>query len=102
MANACASPTAHWALIWTASVSCRTRRAWHEPARTCPKSILGDLSVKETCRELQVSTSTVWRSLDSGDLTGYSTGRVTRIDRSSIDAFKARNRNQPKKASDAA
>ncbi|WP_170417769.1 helix-turn-helix domain-containing protein [Ruegeria arenilitoris] len=61
-----------------------------------------DLSVKETCRELQVSPSTVWRWLNSGELTGYSNGRVTRIDRASIDAFKARNRIQPKDASNAA
>ncbi|WP_170443410.1 helix-turn-helix domain-containing protein [Ruegeria arenilitoris] len=61
-----------------------------------------DLSVKDTCRELQVSPSTVWRWLGSGELTGYSNGRVTRIDRASIDAFKARNRIQPKDASDAA
>ncbi|GAA6158442.1 hypothetical protein NBRC116589_06160 [Ruegeria sp. HU-ET01832] len=61
-----------------------------------------DLSVKETCRELQVSPSTVWRWLDSGELSGYKSGRVTRIDRASIDAFKARNRIQPSEASDVA
>ncbi len=61
-----------------------------------------DLSVKETCRELQVSSSTVWRWLSSGELTGYSNGRVTRIDRTSIDAFKERNRIQPKERDDAA
>ncbi|NOE36391.1 helix-turn-helix domain-containing protein [Ruegeria sp. HKCCD7318] len=40
-----------------------------------------DLSVKETCRELQVSSSTVWRWLSSGELTGYlRRNRDTKVD----------------------
>lgn len=56
---------------------------------------LGDLSAKGVQQELGIGNSKTWELIRTGQLEAYKVGRITRVRRESIEAFKARNRIEP-------
>ncbi|CUH42065.1 helix-turn-helix domain-containing protein [Ruegeria atlantica] len=59
---------------------------------------LSDLSPQSAAEELDCSPRKVWDLIDLAELETYKVGRVRRITRESLDAFKERNRVTPKGA----
>lgn len=53
------------------------------------------LSSKEAARHLGITTRTLYRLIDEGQLPGYKVGRVIRLQKSEVDEFIASARIQP-------
>lgn len=53
------------------------------------------LSSADAARSLGITTRTLYRFIDQGELAGYRFGRVIRVRRSDIDAFIERSRIEP-------
>lgn len=53
------------------------------------------LSTQEAARRLGITTRTLYRFVDEGDLPAYKMGRVFRLQQSDVDAFIERSRIEP-------
>lgn len=53
------------------------------------------LSTQEAAERLGVSTRTLYRLIDSGELPAYKIGRVIRLQRAEVDDFITRSRLEP-------
>jgi excisionase family DNA binding protein len=61
-----------------------------------------DLSVNHAAEELACSTRTIWKLISQRDVQTYMLGRVRRITRESLDAYKATNMAAPSNPQEAA
>jgi len=64
-------------------------------ARMAPSGDIEWLSTQEAARRLGITTRTLYRFVDQGDLPAYRMGRVIRVQASDIDDFIAKSRIEP-------
>ena len=60
-----------------------------------PSADIEWLSTQEAARRLGITTRTLYRFVDQGDIPAYRMGRVIRLQASDIDAYIAQSRIQP-------
>jgi excisionase family DNA binding protein len=61
-----------------------------------------DLTVNHAAEELACSTRKIWDMISKGEVQTYTLGRVRRITRESLDAYKASNMTAPNNPQEAA
>ena len=66
---------------------------YHAPMT--PSADIEWLSTQEAARRLGITTRTLYRFVDQGELPAYRMGRVIRLQGSDIDAFIAKSRIEP-------
>jgi len=71
----------------------------NDPCADYARNVASDeivwMSTQEAARHLGITTRTLYRFVDEGDLPAYRIGRVFRLKRSDVDAFIERSRIEP-------
>jgi excisionase family DNA binding protein len=72
-----------------------TRSSHRSNVRNVPDEEIVWLSTQEAARRLGITTRTLYRFVDEGQIPAYKMGRVFRLKRSDVDEFIDRSRIQP-------